>query len=221
MKTKDIPYSVRNNIRTKLLLFIDNEIQTKIKNKLLPEFNTEKINSISQIIINFEETYTQYSNNEISKKSDSTNDDSPKKIPNNEIKTKRTSRFVGTVKQKFENGFDSFKFFNGKIFSISPVKKEITSPKKGKKFLKKLCENLKMTEKKERYHVNSNRTIITLCKIDVDDCEKKNNNSNNSSKIKSNNFANIKIKKEKKKEEKKQAYSLFRKMKRSNKEENC
>ena len=221
MNTDNIPYSKRNNIRTKLLLYIDNEIHIKIKNKLLPEINIDKINSASQIIINFEETYTQSSNEDISKKkSTSTNDDSPKRVKILDEKIKRASTHAGTVKQQLANNIYSINSFNKRAFFISPIKKEIISPKNGKKFLKKLCENLKRTEKLERNNYrNSNRTIITLRKIQIDDYENKKMNKNKV-KNKSNSLVNFKIKKEKKKEEKKQVYSLFRKMKQNNKKEN-
>ena len=208
MNTDNVPYSKRNNIRTKLLLFIDNEIRIKIKNKLLPEINIDKINSASQIIINFEETYTQSSNDDISKKkSTSTNDDSPKCVKIFNEKIKRPSTHAVTVEHQLVNNIDSINSFNKRAFSVFPIKEGIISPKNGKKFLKKLCENLKRTEKLERNYRNSNRTIIILRKIQIDDCENKKINKS-------------KIKKEKKKEGKKQVYSLFRKMKQNNKKEN-
>ena len=218
----NIQYSyLRNNrIRTKLLLFIDNEIQSKIKqNNQNLKFNCE---DESQIKICFEETFTQkqtekydFSSSDLLKskknlnsdKSFSTVDDSPKKIPEKSYK-KRCSNHSKTLMKECKHSkklFDDTICFHKKIYSIKNILRQsstfliLPKQKKGVEYLKTLCKNLKLSKsdkksiKRIRSISNTKSKLLSLSK------DKKNLKKSNE----------IKLQKSKKDNE--YIYSLFKK----------
>ena len=158
-KTKSC-YFKNNKIRTKLLLFIDNEIQFKIKQKTNNlKFNCENEN---QTKISFEETFTQKykdkyncftssifkkKKNDNSDKSFSTIDDSNKII---EKPHKRGNTHSKTHYNNPNKLFNNVIYYDKKIYSIKNISRQsstfliLPKQKKAAEYLKILCNNLKM-----------------------------------------------------------------------------
>ena len=175
-------YSKNNKIRTKLLLFIDNEIQSKIKEngqklKFTVEYETE-------FKISFEETFTQthtnkydfYSLNTQKKQKDdnigksySTIDYSSKKISGKLYQNER-----GIIHSKTLNKEDNLQkkilnntiCFNNKIYTIKNVSRQsstfliLKKQKNAAAYLKNLCNNLKITKSNKSHTRYSKHTNI-------------------------------------------------------------
>ena len=180
-------YLRKNQIRTKLLLFIDNEIKSKIKQ------NTQNVKFNytyeSQFKISFEETFTQKQRNKYvfftsiirgniknnnSDKSSSTIDNSPNKITKKPYQKKRSSTHSKTLtkeKNRSNEMLNNSIYFKRKLYSIKKILRQsstfliLPKPKNGAEYLKALCNNLKISKshKKPVKHVRSNS--ITKCKL--------------------------------------------------------
>ena len=168
-------YIKNNRIRTKLLLFIDNEIQCKIKQNIQNlKFNNGNENEIK---ISFEETFIQnqkyefsFSNtlktkkNFNSDKSFSTIDDSSNKNNNKSYKNERYNTHSNTISEvnncsnKLFNNIINFK---EKIYSIKNLSRQsstfliLPKQKNASEYLKSLCNNLKICKNDK----NSFKTI--------------------------------------------------------------
>ena len=214
-------YFKNNRIRTKLLLFIDNEIQYKLKQNI----QNLKLNCRNDNQINLEETFTQkrinkhffsFSNidkikkNENSNKSLSTVDDSPNKIKEKSNKKRYIIHFKTYAKEdNYSNKLINISF-DKKIYSIKNLFKQsstfliLQKQKNSFEYLKILCNNFKICK-------NNKKTVkrirsINLKKSKLLDFNKKINKKSNEIKLK-------KYKKENK-------YSLFRKSQKKNNESN-
>ena len=154
-------YSKYNQVRSKLLLFIDNEIQSKIKQNN----QNVKFNCASKIEISFEETFTQkqidkydfsFSNilkpkkKDSSNKSFSTNDNSSNKITNKSFQKVRGSNHSKILETHPSKIFNDSICINKKFYSIKNLPKQsstfyiLNNQKKAEKYLKTLCNSLKM-----------------------------------------------------------------------------
>ena len=169
-------YSKHNRIRSKLLLFIDNEIQSKIK-----ESNQNlKLNCEDEILIkiSFEETFIQKQinnhyhsssssilkirKNNNSDKSFSTIDNSPNKITKTSTKKIRNSHSKTLIKKDNSTNklFDNIICFNEKVYSLKNVSRQsstfliLPKQKKSAEYLKSLCNNLKICENDKKYVKN-------------------------------------------------------------------
>ena len=165
-------YCKNNRIRTKLLLFIDNEIQNKIKqnNKKL-KINCEEV---FQVQITFEEIFTQKeiekygfssSNITISKKNDnsdksfSTVDNSPNKIKKKSKQNERGINYLKTFAKEdnLPNKLLNNVCFHKKIPSIKNQSSHsstfliLVKQKIGAEYLKHLCNNLKMCKNYKKF----------------------------------------------------------------------
>ena len=165
-------YSKYNRIRSKLLIFIDNEIQSKIKqNKQNLKFSCN-----DDIRISFEETFIQNQTNKYDfpssnilkpKKNDnfdkslSTHDISLNKITKKSCHKKRDythSKILGYYSSKLINNIISFK---KKFYSIKNLSKQsstfliLPKQKNAAKYLKTLCNKLKKhkIDKKPAKHI--------------------------------------------------------------------
>ena len=215
---------VRNNrIRTKLLLFIDNEIQSKIKqNKNNLKYS---YGDAAQIIISFEETFIQNQNikydfsssnilktkkNINSDKSFSTFDDSSNKINEKSHEKERISIHSKTISKERN---DSNKLlnknisFHKKTYSIKNQIKQsrtfliLPKQKKSTEYLKNLCNSLKINKNNKKFAKHIRSISINTKLFDLNNNKKANRKSNV-------------VKKEKKQKSKKDnlyTYSLFRK----------
>ena len=194
-------YFKNNRIRTKLLLFIDNEIQSKLKQNIQNlKFNCKNENLIK---INLEETFTQkpikkyffsFSNidkikkNENSNKSLSTVDDSPNKIKEKSSKKRYIIHFKTYAKEdNYSNKLINISF-DKKIYSIKNLFKQsstfliLQKPKNSFEYLKILCNNFKICK-------NNKKTVkrirsINLKKYKLLDFNKKINKKSNEIKLK-------------------------------------
>ena len=183
-------YSRNNKIRSKLLLFIDNEVQSKIKqNNQNIKFNFE---NDSLIKICFEETFSQkktkkrdYSilntlrtkKNENSDKSISTIDDT-----SNKITVKSPLKKWGITHSKTLSGeeirqnnkiLDNKICYNEKVYSIKTLSKHsstfliLPKRKNAVEYLKNLCDKLKICKNekkpiKKSGTININRKSLNL-----------------------------------------------------------
>ena len=157
-------YLIANKIRTKLLLFIDTEIQNQ-KHKFLLK-NQEQ----NQIYINFEETYIQKEEKNFFSFSEKSkpllteiNKNSKKSNPNNAFICSNKNSQSETIGNKNKScSSNNFQFFNtnicyhnkkyllkrnSKISSAMIIKRK---QKIDDQFLKNICENLKITSKKQK-----------------------------------------------------------------------
>ena len=165
-------YLKNNRIRSKLLLIIDNEIQSKIKQKNLNiKFNYDEETPIK---ICFEETFIQeqvnkydfsYSNISKNKKNDNldksfpTTDDSLNKVNQNsrqkggEIIHSKTFFKQNNHPNKILNNSI---YFNKKIYSIKHLSRQsstfliLPKQKNAIEYLKTLCNNLKICKKEKK-----------------------------------------------------------------------
>ena len=231
MSTKNIHSNIRNSycknnrIRSKLLLFIDNEIQTKIKQNTQNIFF--KCEDETQIGITFEETFTHKQINKFdlsssnipmlkkfdnSDKSFSTVDDSPNKMSKNSNQKKRNNIHYKTFsnENKCSNkSSNNIINFNKKNYSIKNLIKQsstfliLPKQKNATEYLKNLCNNLKIC-KIHKNPAKHNASIIFKSKLF-------NLNRDDKSPKK---LSQIKLKKSKK--DNKYSYSLFRKSKKKN-----
>ena len=167
-------YSKYNLIRTKLLLFIDQEIRSKIKqnNRML------KFNCDDEIRLSFEETFSQKESNKynfspliIHKKNENyILDKSLSKIgsSSNKINEKSYQKERGSIYSKtlinYPNQLISnIIYFNKKFHSIKNISKRSNSililhkQKNAAEYLKNLCNDLKITKniKKPVIHTRS------------------------------------------------------------------
>ena len=147
-------YFRNNRIRTKLLLFIDNEIQNKIKqNHQNLKFNCGDEN---KIMISFEETFSQKQTNKYifntSDKSVSTVDDSSNKLKEKLEQKKRVYSHSKTLykEDNLQNKIlDDNICFHKKIYSIKNISRQsstfliLPKHKYAAEYLKTLCNNLK------------------------------------------------------------------------------
>ena len=154
-------YSKYNQVRSKLLLFIDNEIQSKIKQNN----QNLRFNCASKIEISFEETFTQKQvdkydfslSNTIktkkkhnSNKSFSTNDNSSNKISNKSFQKERGSSHSKILETHPSKIFNTNISINKKFYSIKNLPKQsstfyiLSNQKKAEKYLKTLCNSLKI-----------------------------------------------------------------------------
>ena len=218
-------YSKHNRIRSKLLLFIDNEIQSKIK-----ESNQNlKLNCEDEILIkiSFEETFTQKQinnhyhsssssilkirKNNNSDKSFSTIDNSPNKITKTSTKKIRNSHSKTLIKKDTSTNklFDNIICFNEKVYSLKNVSRQsstfliLPKQKKSAEYLKSLCNNLKIC-KNDKKPVKKFKTLSIKSKLLNLNQEKKSPNKPNKTKT-------LKFKKVNK-----NVYSLFRKSQKDN-----
>ena len=216
-------YHLKNiRIRTKLLLFIDNEIQSKIKqnNKNL-KFKCE-----AEIKIGFEETFTQkqsckhvYSSSDLfetkkndnSDKSLSTIDGSPNKVIK-KSNIKRSSTHSKTTIKKVNSSnklLNNIVNLNEKNYAIKTQTKKLSALLKLNKqinaseYLKTLCNNLKISKINKR-PIKQSQSINLKNKLFNFSQDKKTTRKSN------------KIKAEKSKKDNKCVHSLFRKPHREN-----
>ena len=213
-------YIKNNQIRTKLLLFIDNELQTKIKqnNKNL-KFKCE-----DEIRIGFEETFTQkhtikhvYSSSDLfetkkndnSDKSLSTVDGSPKKVIK-KSNIKRSSTHSKTIIKKVNSSnklLNNIIYLNKNNYAINTQSKQLSTllilnkQKNAAEYLKNLCNNLKISKinKINKRPIKQSQSINLKSKLFNFSQDKKTTRKSN------------KIKEEKPKKENKCIHSLFRK----------
>ena len=157
------PYCKYNRIRTKLLLFTDNEVQSKIKQSN----QNLKFSCETEIRISFEETFTQKKNDKFNftssnilkpKKNDnfdkslSTNDVSPNKI-SKKSQRKGKDNIHSKTPYKKDTRPDKLSnnniYFNKKFYSIKNLSKQsstfliLPKQKNAAQYLKTLCNNLK------------------------------------------------------------------------------
>ena len=211
------PYLRNNKIRTKLLLFIDNEIKSKIKqNHKNLKFNCE---NGTQVRISFEETFTQKQTNKYVfnnlYKSVSTIEDSSNRFNKKLYKTQRTYNHSQTLPKKYNCPNVLLKddiIFHNKIYSIKNLSRQsstfliLPNRKYASEYLKILCNNLKIC-KNDKKRVKQCESINAKSKLFNLSKEKK-------STIKSN---RIKIPKSQKNNlDKLYICSLFRKPKKEN-----
>ena len=152
-----------NQIRTKLLLFIDNDIQSKIKHQNL-KFKCE-----DEIKISFEESFIQKQadkydfpsslktkKNDDSDKSLSTIDVSSNKIPEKSNQKERVNIHAKTfakVCNRPNKLSNNIVCFNRKVYSIKNLSKQsstfliLPKQKNAFEYLKNLCNNLKICKK--------------------------------------------------------------------------
>ena len=213
-------YSKYNRIRAKLLLFIDSEIQSKIKHQKL-KFNCE-----DEIKISFEETFIQkqidkydFSSSKIlktkidnSNKTISTNVESSKKITEKPHHKKRsnvhskTFTKEGNHPNKLLN--DTIRF-NQKFYSIKNVTKQsstfliLPKQKNATRYLKTLCNNLKIRSK-NKSHAKHYRPLSISTKFFDFSKDKKDNRKSNE------------IKMHRSKKDNLYTFSLFRKSQKGN-----
>ena len=218
-------YSKYNKIRTKLLLFIDNEIRTKMSQSnhhLKYNYNDE-----TQLKISFEETFTQkknnrhdlYSSNVLKTKQ---NDNLDKSISTVDISTniftaKSQQKNRGNIHSKTLNKvsnsqdkiFNNLICFNKKFYSIKNLSRQsstfliLPNQKNAAEYLKNLCKNLKIikSDKKPVRHIKS---------ISIHD------NFFNLSKDKKTRIRSIEFKKQKSIKENLHTYPLFNKSQKGN-----
>ena len=159
-------YSKNNQIRTKLLLFIDNEIQSKIKQKN----NDLKISCEDEIQtkISFEETFSQketdkydffptnvskLNKNNTSERSFSTIDDSNKILEKSHKRGNTHSKTYCNQPNKF---LSNTIYYNKKVYTIKNRSRQsstfliLPKQKKAADYLKTLCNNLKISKKDEK-----------------------------------------------------------------------
>ena len=175
-------YFKNNRIRSKLLLFIDNEILFKIKqhNNSL-KFKCEKETLVR---ISFEETYTQKITNKYAltslnilktKKIDNSNkyfstiDNSPNKINKKYNQRKRNNIHLKIFSNE-DNGsnksLNNIINFNKKNYSIKNVLRQsrtfliLRKQKKAAEFLKNLCNNLKICKIRKKPAKHNASSII-------------------------------------------------------------
>ena len=219
-------YFRNNQIRMKLLLLIDNEIQSKIKqsNQKL-KFKYEDGNLFK---INFEETFIQKrinkydfpsskilktKKNNYSDKSFSIIDGSSNKINEKQQQKKRANNDNRTLSKKsnHQNKILSDNiFFHKKIYSIKNLSKQsstfliLPKQKKGVEYLKALCNNIKICKncKKITKHVRSKNNNIKILELSNDKKAAKKLNEINVQKSKEDNNLHT--------------FSLFRKSKKRN-----
>lgn len=156
-------YATANTIRMKLLLFIDKELLSNDK-IVFPKLKTFQKN------IEFTESFSHRTKEIFSFSKKSTIDNSPlakkfrntthkKSVPQiksntNNLNLVRDSKKYGTFTDKIKNLNDMI-FLNGKIYSISKFSKRCScipihnKTKKDNNYLKKLCDDLKMFNKKK------------------------------------------------------------------------
>ena len=147
MSPKNNFYSIANNVRTKLLLFIDKEIQLQNKNHNHFIFNKKNYKEETHCI-NIEETYSQkkteivFSNSKLQSKIT---------ISKDTIKT--TSTCNDTPKITNETHCNDEFYLKDKIYSINKEIKPSSTfliyekPKTDKSYLKNLCDSLKLSKK--------------------------------------------------------------------------
>ena len=173
---------IRNNrIRTKLLLFVDNEIQSKIKQscqKLKFNYDIE-----TQNIIIFEETFTHKQENKyefLSSFSTKTKlyDNSDKTLSTMDVSSNKIIKLKSTTEEEdyLNKSLNNSICFNKKIYSIKNVSRHsrtfliLAKQKKGAEYLKTLCNSLKISksDKKPIKHIKSNcnakSKFFNLCK---------------------------------------------------------
>ena len=184
-------YIKNNRIRTKLLLFIDNEIQSKTKknNKNL-KFNCKNETSFK---ISFEETFTQketikygfsFSNILITKKNDnsdksvSTIDGSSNKIIKKSVKKNKSDIKFKSFSEEDNLSNKSLNIiicFREKNYSIKNLSKQsstfliLPKQKNATEYLKTLCNNLKICKKykkptKRNTSINIKTNLFDLSK---------------------------------------------------------
>ena len=177
-------YFKYNRIRSKLLLFIDNEIQSKIKQKDQNLNNCE-----AEITISFEESFSQkqtnkydfsFSNiqtkkNDSSNKSISTIDDSPNKKSDKKERNNTHSKMLLKESNCPKKLLNSVICFNKKCYSIKHLSRQSSTflilhkQKNAAEYLKNLCNNLKICKKNKKpvIHTRSisiNTKFFDLCK---------------------------------------------------------
>ena len=206
MSIKDTNINIRNSyyknnrIRTKLLLLIDNEIQSKIKqnNKNL-KYKYEDENFFK---ISFEETFIQNQNNKFdfcssvilkSKKYDNsgksflTTDDSTNKINEKSQEKERDSIHSKTLSKKYNSSnklLNNVIHFHKKIYSIKNISRQsstfliLPKQKNGFEYLKNLCNSIKKSKhsKKSAKYIRSNNIKTKL--FDLSNDKKINRESN-------------------------------------------
>ena len=157
-------YLIANKIRMKLLILIDTEIQNK-KNKFLLKDQEQ-----NKLYINFEETYIQeerknyFTFNEKSKPLLTEINHNTKKLSPTRAfiysKNNSQSEQIGNKNKKYSSNNIQFLntaiFYNNKNYLLkrnSKISSAITiyqKQKTDKQFLKNLCDNLKITPKKQK-----------------------------------------------------------------------
>ena len=218
-------YFKNNKIRSNLLLFIDNEIRSKIKqNNRNLKFKCEDENLFR---ISFEETFNQKENNKYdflspnilktkkndnSDKSFSTIDDSPNKINKKQYQKKRNNTHFRTFSK--ENNcsnklLNTFICFDKKNYSIKNLLKQSSTflilprKKNAANYLKTLCNNLKIC-KKDKKPAKHNISCITKSELFEINKDKKLSKKSNELNL------------QKSKKDKHYSYSLFRKQQKNN-----
>ena len=215
-------YLKNNQIRTKLLKFIDNEIKSKMQQKIKTiKFKCE---DESQIKISFEETFAQKQTNRYAffssninkiKKNDnadksiSTVDDSSNKIHKKvyqkrlNIRSKTISKVDNRSKKLLNNNND----FHKNIYSINNLSKQkntfLIVPKKQNpaEYLKILCNNLKRPKNNKKPTIRITSRFIKSKLLDLNKDKK---SSKKSSKLKlkkpkkENRYADFSLRKQKK-----------------------
>ena len=160
-------YLKNNQIRTKLLLFIDNEIQSKIKqNSLNLKFNYD---IEAQFKISFEETFTQkqtdtysFSPLNIHKTKNNINSDKSFSTVDNSSVTKKNNRSIELSNKIFS--------FHEQSYSIKNRSKQtstfliVSRQKNAAEYLKTLCNNLKIC-KKEKKIIKQFRSVDIKSKL--------------------------------------------------------
>ena len=173
-------YFKYNRIRSKLLLFIDNEIQSKIKQK----YQYLKFNSEDEITISFEEIFIQkqtnkydfpFIKNDNSNKSISTIDDSPNKKSDKKERNNTHSKMLFKESDCPNKLSNNIICFNKKCYSIKHLSRQSSTflilhkQKNAAEYLKNLCNNLKICKKNKKpvIHTRSisiNTKFFDLCK---------------------------------------------------------
>ena len=162
-----------NQIRTKLLLFIDKEIQSKIKQ------NTQRLKynckNDTKITISFEETFSQNQTSK-NKHSSSITCKTPKII--NSGKTFSTVDDSSNTKEENRQNklSNNIICFRKKTYSIKNLSKQsstfliLPNQKNSAEYLKTLCDKLKIceNEKKPAKHIQSSVTKSKLSDLNKD-----------------------------------------------------
>ena len=191
-------YFKNNQIRTKLLLFIDNEIQSKVKQNIYKlKFNFEDETRIS-----FEETYSQkqinkygFSSSNIletkinvnSDKSISTIEDSSNKVKKQLYRKGRDNSHCTSINKEgnFPNKLlNNTIHFHRKYYSIKNLSRQsstfliLPKQKNAVEYLKSLCENLKICkhDKKPVKHTKSTTIKSKLFNFSKDKKDRKKSN---------------------------------------------
>ena len=206
-------YNLYNRIRTKLLLFIDNEIRSKIKQN-----NNLKFNGNGEIKISFEETFIQNQDNKCNfpssnilkvKKKDILDKTLSTIVTPNKIIKNRYQKEIGDVYSKTINKkgncLNNIICFKKKIYSIKNLSKQsstfliLPKQKSAAEYLKNLCNNLKKHKKNKKFLLRNKRISINTKFKD----KKIIKNSNEKNILKSNN-------------DKLYSFSLFKKSQKKN-----